>query len=312
MGKVDRPVRTKKAKVVFTPSPRNTRSRSNSLITTKLDMKNFVQQSPSCSPPVAKKPEVNLTSPGSAVITEDDIERMIGEFPDSGDGILSKKFVTLIRMALVKDFEEILDTRISALKAGNEELKGKLIELKKQHKNDVVQLETDINRLEQYGRRSNVEISGIPDEVSDAHLEDKIMEILGEINVRVEPKEVEACHRLPQGRFSKGLKRTVIRFTNRKICDVIHRNKKKLKNVDKKKLCLKDNVYVNYSLCRDYRKLWYYARKLNHDGKIARFWVSNGTIKVGVTLESPPISILHRRNFEEMFPGYDLDGPLRK
>ena len=40
------------------------------------------------------------------------------------------------------------------------------------------------------------------------------------------------------------------------------RNKAKLKSIGKKKLGLGDNavyVYANYSLCSEYRKLWYNA-----------------------------------------------------
>ena len=34
------------------------------------------------------------------------------------------------------------------------------------------------NSLEQYGRRNNLEITGIPDDVDDQNLEEKVIEIL--------------------------------------------------------------------------------------------------------------------------------------
>ena len=136
--------------------------------------------------------------------------------------------------------------------------------------------------------------------------------MLGEIDVEVAPEEIEACHRLVQGRNAKGPRRTIVRFVNRKNCEKIFRNKHKIKNINKKKLNITGNIYVNYSLCRDYRRIWNHARNLHSEGLIARFWVSNGTVKIAVALDSPPISIFHKSKLEELFPGRGFDGPVVK
>ena len=39
----------------------------------------------------------------------------------------------------------------------------------------VVELESDLARLDQYGRRENIEIAGVPNKVSDKDLEKEIM-----------------------------------------------------------------------------------------------------------------------------------------
>ena len=59
---------------------------------------------------------------------------------------------------------------------------------------------------EQYSRRECLEISGIPASVADKDLESKVLEILEEIDVPIDPTLVEDCHRLP----SKGSPKTVI------------------------------------------------------------------------------------------------------
>ena len=58
----------------------------------------------------------------------------------------------------------------------------------------VISLEENSNSLEQYGRRNNLEITGIPDDVFDQNLEEKVIEILDKIDVNVYRKDMEACH----------------------------------------------------------------------------------------------------------------------
>ena len=58
----------------------------------------------------------------------------------------------------------------------------------------VISLEENSNSLEQYGRRNNFEITGIPDDVFDQNLEKKVIEILDKIDVNVYRKDIEACH----------------------------------------------------------------------------------------------------------------------
>ena len=253
-----------------------------------------------------------MSTPSSSAITEQDVENLLNEIPDEGDGMRFKQFLAVTRKAIIKDFTEILNDKIAFLVTENKILKDTVAKLEKTVKDNQIQFEIDVNKLEQYGRRSNVEIAGIPDEVSLPSLESKVVEVLGEIGVKVTPDEIEACHRLQKNRNDRGPSRTIVRFVNRKKCDKIFANKRRLKDIDKKKIGIKNNIYINYSLCRDYRRLHYTARKLHNDGVINRFWVSNGTVKIAVTENSPPISILHKSKFEELFPGRDLDGPIVK
>ena len=54
----------------------------------------------------------------------------------------------------------------------------------------IVTFESEYNSLEQHG--NNVEITGIPDDVSDKNLEEKVVDISNEISVDVSPKDIEA------------------------------------------------------------------------------------------------------------------------
>ena len=112
---------------------------------------------------------------------------------------------------IIGDIEEKKNKIIENLVEQNKKLQKKVqnleIELENQKKN------TEANN--QYQRRNNMEISGIPNDVDDEVLEDKVVEVLKKIDVNVEKKDIEACHRLPASHNNLN-KRTIIHFFNRK------------------------------------------------------------------------------------------------
>ena len=71
-------------------------------------------------------------------------------------------------------------------------LKSKVLNL--EHK--LSQSEARINSLDQYNGRTNLEIQGIPSNVSDDTLEDKVIDIFHSLNINVSKNDIEDCHRL--------------------------------------------------------------------------------------------------------------------
>jgi len=72
----------------------------------------------------------------------------------------------------------------------------------------IIEIEKDVINLQQYIRRNNLEIHGIPDNVRDHELEKKVVEIAKCIDVNITQKDIEACHHLPNKSRSKGPKCT--------------------------------------------------------------------------------------------------------
>ena len=62
--------------------------------------------------------------------------------------------------------------------------------------NKIIDLEIQNNNVDQYSRRGNVEISRIPQLVSDNQLEKNFIDILNAIDINITINEIEACHRL--------------------------------------------------------------------------------------------------------------------
>ena len=98
--------------------------------------------------------------------------------------------------------EEIINLKDIVIKRLQEENK-KLREKCSKLENDVISNESSVNASEQYGRRNNIAVSGIPVHVSDRDLEETVISVLSDIEVNVSPNDVEACHRIGKPDSSK-------------------------------------------------------------------------------------------------------------
>ena len=141
---------------------------------------------------------------------------------------------------LTKELLHVKDAIIKNLQTENERLREKVSNLETK----VIPLEINQNKLEQYGRRNNIEVSGIPDSVEDNCLEEKIISVFTSIDVK--SNDIEACHRFGKSRNSS--KKIIVRFTNRKFAKQALYNWKKLKSIDKSTLDLTNDVFINENL----------------------------------------------------------------
>ena len=69
------------------------------------------------------------------------------------------------------------------------------------------------NNLEQYGRRNNTDVSGIPDSISDNEL--KYSENLKATDIEVHDRDIEIHHRI--GKSKGNSKKAIVRFCSSKI-----------------------------------------------------------------------------------------------
>ena len=101
--------------------------------------------------------------------------------------------------------EEIINLKDIVNKKLHEENK-KLREKCSKLENDVISNESSVNTLEQYGKRNNIVVSGIPAHVSERDLEETVISVLSHIEVNVSPNDVEACDRIGKPNSSKSKK----------------------------------------------------------------------------------------------------------
>ena len=158
----------------------------------------------------------------------------------------------------------------------------------------------------QYSRRECLEVDEMPRQVDDKNLETKVLSIFQKIDCKINPTFIDDCHRL-----GKNNDRVIVKFTRRKDCKQILEVKKVLRNLDMEDLDLPrgTKIYINQSLCPNYRILWSKTKRLQNIGLIDNFYISSGTIKIKVTENSSPITITHLDDFKIHFPDIDLSPP---
>ena len=151
----------------------------------------------------------------------------------------------------------------------------------------IYNLEKQVNQLDQYIRRENITLSGIPEELTDDKLEEKVVEVLAAIDVKVNDKDIVACHRLAKTKKERNKKepsKVIVRFTNRKNAISSLKNKKRLR--DNTNPAIPKNVYINDQLCPAYQRIFDECLKYKYNKKITSCWSFNGTINIKLTTDT--------------------------
>ena len=128
----------------------------------------------------------------------------------------------------------------------------------------------------QYSRRECLEIVAIPKEVEQKNLKSKVMSVLEKVGCKIDPDNIEDCHRL-----SKKSDNTIIKFSRRKDCQHVFRVKRDTRklNLDYLGFRGENKIYTNWSLCQYYRMLWSKSKKLHSMGKIHSFYIAGNLLK---------------------------------
>ena len=107
-----------------------------------------------------------------------------------------------IKDLILNSFKEI-KADIKQLQDGIKEMKDGFTPVTNQNvigfiSNNLLKLEKEHYELQQYSRRNNVEILGLPHIFTGDRLTEKFVELCNDVGVMVEVRDIEACHRLFQ------------------------------------------------------------------------------------------------------------------
>ena len=109
-----------------------------------------------------------------------------------------------------------LSENLTKLMESNEKLSSQFIVVEKVNtllEKPVTELEKSQAKAEQYSWRNNVAISGIPHEILDNNLEDKVIDICKDAGIKIGQMDIEGCHQLPLSRNNVGgSKRVIVKF----------------------------------------------------------------------------------------------------
>ena len=109
----------------------------------------------------------------------------------------------------------------------------------------IILLETKLDDLEQYTRKFNLEICGIPED-EDEDLEDTIIKLSECLNVDLRVKDIDIIHRFKKGNMTS--KPIIVRFSNYFSKDEMYRSRWKLRNANVSSVFGAEKIYINENL----------------------------------------------------------------
>ena len=161
--------------------------------------------------------------------------------------------------------------------------------------------------MEQYGRRNNIEITGIPERVVNEKLEETVVEVLNEVDLNVSNNDIEACHRL--GKQMNKPRKTIIRFVNRKFAKKALLNRKRLKHAETSSLGLDSHkFFINENLTRANSKITFHSRSLKRNSLIDKCYTKNGVVRIVCPdlQNGKVIKVFHLNTLMDLFPNFDF------
>ena len=157
--------------------------------------------------------------------------------------------------------------------------------------NNVLSLEINGNHFKQYGKRNNLKITEIQNDVSEKNLEEKVIHVLSEIQVNLSGSDVEACHRIGKSRNSSKTTATtttttIVQFINSKqVKRALINSKGLIININKFQISLAsfDNIFINSNLTPLNSKIAFHYRKLKQNGQIDKTYSGYRVIHIGTS-----------------------------
>ena len=118
----------------------------------------------------------------------------------------------------------------------------------KKERNKLLERETELDNLEQYGRRENLEFHGVP--VQQNENTNKIVQnLLKRINLEITENEISTSHRLHSTKENIPPP-IIVRFSKRDIRNKIYANKRKFNAVSNFEIPIMNNLYINKNLTK--------------------------------------------------------------
>ena len=146
------------------------------------------------------------------------------------------------------------------------------------------------DKLEQHTRKNSLEIHGVPESTYN-ETEDVVLKLAEALDVSVEPKDIEICHKLNR----KGNKPIVVKFISHKVKTNLYRARAKLKNVrvsnifphcSSSTLVQAERIFLNENLTSYKKKIMSRANEMRRNDELLSVWSMDGSIYVKTSLSA--------------------------
>lgn len=228
-----------------------------------------------------------ITNPeqdSSKQVSDMDILDIVAKFEkDSSD---LKLFITEQFSDYTKNLE-YHNSIVTDLKETIKDLKNEVQDVKKEAiliktentvlKNEIENLKSEITELQQYSRRSNLEISGLP-EIENENINETVDKVLSSLDVS-KPHNIIVSHRVPTSRKDRH-KSIIVQFATknqRDVCITAAKTKHLLAS-DINTRFDTSPIYVNEHLAPAVKKLLFQSKVFKKDNNFKFCWVKEGKV----------------------------------
>lgn len=239
----------------------------------------------SCRKRTASTQGSGTSSTSGTALTKDFLVRVIEEFKNQ---VFSELKSFRSEMEEVKNAMQFLSDKVDSTNNLMQTIKNEFAEIKKENERlherskvmseHIVELRDRVRNLEQYSRRSNVEISGIPPSPNE-DVRTIVQDAGAAIGVEIRPEDVAAAHRIPTYKKDR-IPSIVVQFRDRGMrdnCISRFREKKTLTaNQINKQFPQHQRVYINEHLTPENKQLLASLKKKCREINYAYVWCREG------------------------------------
>jgi chromosome segregation ATPase len=158
----------------------------------------------------------------------------IEELSESNSALETKMEEMKKNNFVLKENMSKMDTKLQESLMKNALLEKKMNEMNIKH-----------DDLEQYTRKYNLEIDGIP-QVEDEDLEDIVIKLARSIGADVEPEDIDIVHRFKKGKRQPNP--IIVRFNNYYSKKEMYYSRRKLRKVNVRHISGAEKIYINENL----------------------------------------------------------------
>lgn len=218
-------------------------------------------------------------------LTKDFLVRVIEEFKNQVFGEF-KSFRN--ELEELKNSMQFLSDKVDSNNNLMQEIKNEFSDIKKENEQlharnklmneHLVELQNKVRNLEQYSRRSNVEISGIPSSPNE-DVTAIVKDVGSAIGLAIQPGDVAAAHRIPTYKKDR-IPSIVVQFRDRGLRDVCLTKFKEKKSMSanqvNKQFPQHQRVYVNEHLTPENKLFLSNLKKKGRELNYAFVWCREG------------------------------------
>lgn len=191
-----------------------------------------------------------------------------------------------LKVALDKIKKQQDDTE-TALYAANKKIRDQ--------QEEIYELYDLQDQMEQYSRKNNLEIHGIPEAAYES-MEEVVLKLAQALEVPITSNDIEISHKLN----TKGKKAIIVKFQSHKVKSKLYRERRKLKhiavtdlfpNLSAATVVQAQRIFLNENLTSYRRRIMSRANEMRRDGELVSTWSMDGKIYVKTSPEGRPVRI---------------------